>query len=42
MLQDFLATHDDVRPVDVDPSKVKTILIQPKPDPVEDEPEMKK
>lgn len=42
MLQDFLATHDDVRPVDVDPSKVKTILIQPKPDPRNDEPEIKK
>ncbi len=42
MLQDFLATHDDVQPVEVDPAKVKTILIQPKPDPRQDEPVMKK
>ncbi len=42
MLRDFLATHDDVRPVDVDPAKVKTILIQPKSDPGHDEPQMKK
>ncbi len=42
MLQDFLETHDDVQPVEVDPSKVKTILIQPKSDPGHDEPQMKK